>query len=368
MLRRPQLVRLVGADANSLRSWKVAFDAFSDLEVTGHSPTLEAFLLDNASVALLRKDLGSFPIPTPQTKAALETRTAAIHVTSSSNGKYDIVQIKADAIWLSQQATIDEESALRIVVLEWQGRPTARILRGYTEEEKISLQQAVGTTEPGASIVSPGDSTESTVANGAKNTSSAFNSQENRRGRHLRLYLLEKKHILGIIVILATTCLLRPPIAPHGRSYGLQSKKDEHFPWLTSVGSRVFGTELGINQKTRNHTHDDYVVRAVQALRMCLTTLANGSGWTTLKDWTPELEYAHQTSHLDHMVQVIQLILVRITASTHLPSSAAVKAWFEFVGDHGFFDNLQTVSGSLPWSQEHTELRRGSHHFRRKDM
>ncbi len=101
---------------------------------------------------------------------------------------------------------------------------------------------------------------------------------------------------------------------------------------------------------------------------MCLTTLANGSGWTTLKEWTPELEYAHQTSHLDHMVQVIQLILVRITASTHLPSSAAVKAWFEFVGDYGFLDNLQTVSGSLPWSKENTELRRGSHHFRRKDM
>ena len=83
---------------------------------------LESFFSDTQVQKLLARPFHPFSFTQSNTKAAFETKTAAINVAPTSNCEYDINKIKEDALWLSKEAQIDEVSALRIIVLEYQSR------------------------------------------------------------------------------------------------------------------------------------------------------------------------------------------------------------------------------------------------------
>ena len=127
----PPLDRCLAGEEH-LISWKTAYRVLSDSDNALEERTLEAFLTDSDSLVHLVNPLDPYPHRSPKTKGDFETKTAPINVSQSSNGDYNLEELKQDAIWLSEKLDVEESIALRIAVIEWQQRPA--------DELRVALQ------------------------------------------------------------------------------------------------------------------------------------------------------------------------------------------------------------------------------------
>jgi nuclear pore complex protein Nup188 len=139
---------------NIASTWDIAYRALCDPEAASKSDPLRAFLTATENTQILSRPWKPFPDPSQQEKSKFESKTAPISVTPTPNGHYSIDEIKEDSLWLSKDARISEYAALQLVVQEWQSRPTVQLLSGLTEEEALSVQDAAGTANLGASTLS----------------------------------------------------------------------------------------------------------------------------------------------------------------------------------------------------------------------
>lgn len=178
------------------RSWRRAFLYVNDPEShADDGAIITAFLSHPESIQLLSRSVNSFPEPSTKSKSEFNSKTAAIHVETNAKKSFDLQEIKADAQWLSEKARIDEITALRIVVLEWQNRPATRLTTTFSSEEATSLQSAAGSDNLRVSVAGPN------LASILKQTageagSSTFDTEGNRRLRLRALYLSERSHLL----------------------------------------------------------------------------------------------------------------------------------------------------------------------------
>ncbi|KAI1007226.1 Nucleoporin [Podosphaera aphanis] len=126
-------------------SWKSVYSAISSNDDTQKEcKTVEIFLKDQDAAKALSKPFDAFPPPSAQSKATFETKTSAINTTPSLSARYDVNEIKEDALWLSKKAHLDEVVALRLAVVESQCRSAALLLGPLSEEELSSLREAAG--------------------------------------------------------------------------------------------------------------------------------------------------------------------------------------------------------------------------------
>ena len=131
--------------------------------------------------------------PNTPTKSTFETKTAAINVTPTTKKDYDITEIKEDALWLSKEAEIDELSALRLVVLEYQTRSAAQLQSEFSDEERIFLQEAAGN----GSLELSSTLSRTKLASAVSDEHAVdLDSKDVRRVRALRLYLSERRYLL----------------------------------------------------------------------------------------------------------------------------------------------------------------------------
>ena len=126
------------------RSWKTTYVALSQLNPEADNTSLRRHLTDPQTIYLLARSTSPYSAPTLQTKSTFDTKTSSVHVPPSGNPRYDIGQIKEDTLWLSKETKIDEVSALRIAVLEWQTRPAVQLLRGNLVDEIAPLANGIG--------------------------------------------------------------------------------------------------------------------------------------------------------------------------------------------------------------------------------
>lgn len=251
-------------------------------------------------------------------------------MSSLKESSYDITQIKEDVQWLSKEVKIDEVTALRIVVIEWQNRSGNRILQGYTVEERISLRSATNTKNLGSSVA-----TKEVDAVMQENTK--FDSQAKRRFRLLDLFLSEKKCLLDLATLMAANSMTRPA-EPEGRSYWTDKEKDDvPLPWLSGAADQFHGDGMS------GGTDQQPIVEIIEAIEARLRGLENGSGWAVAEEDTAEIERKYQEVQLDGFVRLLQLLLIKTgPVSVPLPASE-VKSWFEFTDKYGFFERFQLV-------------------------
>ncbi|KAI0406696.1 nucleoporin subcomplex protein binding to Pom34-domain-containing protein [Xylaria palmicola] len=124
-------------------------------------------------------------------QATFEKKTAAIHVTPSPNDKYDIKVIKEDALWLSKNARINEVAALRVVVVEYQSRPTSQLLGPISNQDIASLRAAAGAARSQTSNIIPGLSLTANLD--ASDVQADFDKPASRRLRIFQTYLSERR-------------------------------------------------------------------------------------------------------------------------------------------------------------------------------
>lgn len=324
----------------STRSWKTTYVALSQVDNGFNNTSLKRHLADPQTVSTIVHCFSPFSPPTPQTKSSFETKTSAINVTPSSHPRFNIKEIKEDTLWLSKETNIDEVSALRIAVLEWQTRPAVQLLQGDGDEQ-ISYRNGGGGFEKfGTSLFDPGSSLLAKSTPRESETASPFQEVGARHRRLLENYLSERRCILKCseFITFITLC----------KAGGPHSQGQEMWSWLREIGAEVLAAWDPGHLANRNHS----VVDAIDTLRSRHKGLAKGSGWFEGEGAQEDIELAWTRSQILEMIHVMQIILNLIQSTSGLVKSPAVLSWFRLMKESDFFESMQLVSPESTGNQD----------------
>ncbi|KAE8147850.1 nucleoporin subcomplex protein binding to Pom34-domain-containing protein [Aspergillus avenaceus] len=326
----PSLDKCFSGDVQLL-SWKSAFlyvcNPEYDIDNTGD---LHAFLSHPESIQLLSTCLTEFTTPSAESKSDFESKTAPIHAETTAQSSYDLNELKADALWLSQKAGIDEVSALRIAILEWQNRPATRLLDGFAEEETTSLQSAAGVENFRMSLAGPSFAEIFSKNTGRENNGSDFVSEKARRLRLRTLYLSERSHIVKTARKLLALSL-------HTASEPAPSKKPHTDPsdLLRQLGASIFKDNLaGEGGRTFAQT-------CVTAIQSRLSTLEGNGGWLGSAESSEAVEDAWRTALVEEISHIVQILFLQLQASKDLPAADIFLSWLRLMADYNFLEPLQ---------------------------
>ena len=318
------------------RSWKTTYVALSQLNGEADNGSLRRHLTDPQTIQLLAHSSSPYSAPTPQTRSTFDTKTSSIHVPPSGSPPYDIAQIKEDTLWLSKETKVDEVSALRITVLEWQTRPAMQLLRGSLVAEVAPLANGIGGSQPKASF---SGAALSLFGNGSAigaNVPAPTDNAGPRRRRLLETYLSERRYVLKTTeyVTFAASCKAR------GRSP--DKITNEASSWLEEVGTAIISSWKGdgsAQSKSKNFAAE------IEALRSRTESLMKGSGWLSEESQQEEIELAWARNQILEMIHIMQILLMRLDSfSTKLIAPDLILPWYRLMNDYGFYDSLQLVS------------------------
>ena len=270
---------------------------------------------------MLSQPSNAFPKPSPQTKTAFETKTSAINVTPSNTARYDIKEIKEDALWLSNEAGIDEVSALRVVVEEFQSRAYAQLLGEFSEEENLSLQDAADTQS--SNVLSTGLLLTGTTPDALQKK---FDAQESRRIRLLHIYLSERRYLWKCLVFLVQQR------SPHDANKG--SDDGRAIPWFNTYHVTV------VSQWDALEAPADRIVRFIATLTSILekTFSGSGSGWFKDDGGRVDIEIEWTNSQIMEATYIMEIIFQHLWAVDTITQTAPILEWFRFVSRFDFFD------------------------------
>ncbi len=321
------------------------YDTICEPDKSSSASAVEQFLSDESSVGVLSAFYEPFGPSTAQSRSTLETITAAINVTPSDKQDYDIAQIRGDALWLSQEARIDEVSALRITILQWQFGHYADLLCEFTGEEIVGLHNVTSQFIPETSLPSLKSYDLSGITCAHVPQSSV--GIEPRRLRLLGLYVTERSHLLrvGSLLMLAALSSASASEVAHldhanGASYGTI------FPaWMERLGNIV----LSAQEASRGtKAYSDILLVCIEALQIRITRLAVGTQWHNVREPTAELEDTWATAQLVEMRDILNVVLL-LTSATDIPfSSAAILSWTRLNKANNFFEYPLLVSAKRP--------------------
>lgn len=290
------------------------------------SECVARFLQEPFVHGLINAPSTAFGKPTPQSKSAFETKTAAINVTPTSNDKYDIKTIKEDALWLSKNADINEVDALRIVIIEFQARPKSHLSSALSTQDVINLQQAVGAdgTQANALLAL----VNATETGDAETIWTDFNTETSRRRRLAEFYLSERRSFM-----LFLDSFLDSILGGRDGQESVQALGDKTYRELQQV---IFGNQSP--RYVRNVAREELLATYLKALPECLARADKGSD-ALLISVDLELEWLRtvvvETFHL--MAAVFQLV----DLFEYFCPATIVSSWFKFVDSYGFMDRLQ---------------------------
>ncbi|KAK8189019.1 nucleoporin subcomplex protein binding to Pom34-domain-containing protein [Phyllosticta capitalensis] len=326
----PPLDRCLSGE-QPLLSWKDVFSALSTQDPHGENETLRNFLNDESNAAALNKPFAPFQPPNPQSKSSYETKTSAINVTPGENDHYDIKEIKTDTEWLSGEANINEVAALRIVLLEWQTRPAAQLLSGFTEEETLSVQEAAGGANLGSSTFLPKSSILAATASSIGQSFATFNTEEQRRLRILDVYNSERIHILRVGDLIARIGATALEAEPSGTTGGRARVQ-----WVEDLGRRTFLAQ-----------GEESIFHGIEEVRNRLTECCNGERW--FKDQGGNMQATEAWSHSQFAEAglILQLIFTHADFATEPLSQVYVLSWFRLLEDVKYFTDI-----SLPFQSQ----------------
>jgi nuclear pore complex protein Nup188 len=280
------------------------------------NPSLTNFLNDALAKKCLNSPFDPFTPPSADGKALYDRLTAAINIAPCAASGYDIKEIKADATWLSNEVKIDQASALRIVILEYQARPKELLLSNIVERELD------GSGDPSAASSFFAQSTflkESQAENG--DIGSGFLSKDSKQTRLLTLYLTERLHVLR-----TTDALVRHYLE------SMHLTTDEKSCLVDTAGEickNVCHSDLS------NGATESCLFEFVGALKQRMNRLEAGSGWFATEGGREQMEIQWQQNQINEIIPALQLIIY--VALRVPPSSKAVVAYFNLLLERSFF-------------------------------
>ncbi|KAK2764326.1 hypothetical protein FQN54_009018 [Arachnomyces sp. PD_36] len=333
----PSLDHCFSGDSQ-LISWKAAFlhlsDATKDLKA---EESLWAFLTHPESAQLLARRFDPFPKASPQTKSAYESKTAAINVTAAARSRYNLDEVKDDTLWLSKKTSIDEVSALRIAVLEWQSRPAGQLLGGFSEEETISLENA-GTADNFRVTLGGPNPSDSLQRTARRSDSTTFLSNDARQLRLLRLYLSEKRYILKVFQLLFCSSLHQQLPSYYADSVSDKGKGKEviRATKVEELAETVFQAHTGGREISPRE--------CVDGIQSRIAALEKGSGWFTPEDDNHVIEVTWQENAIAEATHIMQILFLQLQSSKVIPSADILLSWLRLMASYDFLENFTPPS------------------------
>lgn len=278
---------------------------------------LQPFFSDPAVEDLLLHPYNAFPQPSQQSKSAFETKTSAINITPSPNARFDIKELKEDALWLCTEAKIDEISALRVVVQEYQSRASAGLLGRYCNQEIIGIQEAGGQAGlPGTLLLQSADSND-IIAD--------FDTQESRRLRILRSYLSERQFLLKCVNYLFQNYIYCRP----KNSNSLKEKGKSISPTPIETLGETITADVGGS--------DRWLLACIDAVKSSIEKIIAGSGWYKDVGGRVDIETEWTNACVTEATHTMEIIFQILDVSEEIPSSHAVLAWLHLSKTFDFF-------------------------------
>lgn len=297
-----------------------------------------AFLSHPDTTQQLSQSLSPFSRPSPKSKSEFESRTAAIHVESNSKSSFDLNEIKADTQWLSQAANIDEITALRITIIEWQDRPAARLTAKFSNEEATSIQSAAGVDSLRVSVAGP-NLASILRQTGDDDAASSFDTEKSRRLRLRTIYISERAHILKTLRKLLVLSLHDFASDPADSDAALTARKIS----LSKLGLSLF------KDKTSGHGLKQSLDECIAGIRKRLKDIAADGGWLGAPESNEETEAIWKTTLVEEIVHILQLMFHQLRASSEVPSGILLESWLELMDEYDFLETLSVVSvGMIP--------------------
>ena len=254
-------------------------------------------------------------------------------MTPNPNGRYDITQIKEDSLWLSRECKIDEISALRLTILEWQSRSVTRLLQADLEEERSGVLDR-SSTGLRSSLLHPNRSSArlagSLSVNGAKELAKA------RQVRLLGLYLSERQYATKIQQIVVARALIAGSAGARGKG---RASGDITIEQIGADILRSWNLE-DVRSSSGNHL----LVDLIKSLQSKLQNLGTGSGWFKEDGFMEELELLWSRTHVLEMIHSMETILALTSSFSELNRSDVVLAWFQFTNSVDFLASFDLVS------------------------
>lgn len=324
-------------------SWDVAYNALCDPTTASKSKPLRDFLTTEENLSTLSQPWKPFPEPSSQEKTKFETKTAPINITPAQNEHYNLDEIKEDSLWLSNAANISEYAALRLVVQEWQNRPIIQLLSGLTEEEALSVQEAAGFSNLGASTFVPNSSILANPSTLGLQPDALFDSTDQRRLRIIDIYHSTCASILRIsqlLIIWGCAKELRSKTA-YGHDYRVSED------WLEQLGQAIAVKQ---NQKEAAPSATPALDKSIRAIRAKLDSLNNDSTWAVSESIYDAAHSAWLTSQTTELVHILHITLIHadLTTKSFVPA-ATINEWFETMAQAGFFSTFPAkTAGQLP--------------------
>ena len=313
----------------SYRPWRTACFVLlrNDKTAVTNTSALDNFFSDPAVLELLAHPFKAFSAPNQQTKSAFETKTSAINVTPSSVTRYDIKEVKEDALWLSKEAKIDEVSALRIVIVECQGRPSGRLLEQFSNKEAERTYQAALPGQASTTLL-PQIADPEAVRD-------EFNSQECRRLRIVRIYLSERRSLLQCLGRILQDFLYP---SRDDSSIGKGKSTSELVSWVRGIGKTVW-------QKMGDH--GEWVLEALFAIRTNIGHMEDSSKWFQTDVGRQEIEMEWIKNQIMEVSYTMEVIFQIVDSHPNPSSSTVIIAWLELMEQYGFFDQYPLVSSTV---------------------
>ncbi|CAK7265635.1 hypothetical protein SEPCBS57363_001683 [Sporothrix epigloea] len=330
-----------------LLSWKLIASVLVDS--AGDRLTSSAvtdFLKDPFVLELFKAPSTAFSPPNTQSAAALETRTAAIHVTPTSTDKYDIKTIKADAEWLSKTASINEVAALRIVVIELQNRNQAFLASPLSSQDATNIRKAASGSS--SSTLPAAESTFDT-----DDLWTDFGTELSRKRRMLATYMSERRALAMATSNITNFILHGMPPFPDASTADLPKLMTA----TETLRSDVAQGSLGLGQKqTAGAAPDPRTLLAtlptyISELRGCMARASTGIQESMVKAeavLTEELALDWVQTALSEAVHYMSVIfLVLQDRGSVFLSPAVVTEWFRFAGEYGFLDGISPGNNAM---------------------
>lgn len=247
-----------------------------------------------------------------------------------TDDRFDLNTIKDDAKWLSKNAKINLVSALRIVVVEIQSRPSKHLVGALSSQDATNLQEAAGLENgQGSSIISE---LGGTAAPDAEELWAEFEKPDSRRNRLFETYLSERRNFMMAAEYALAIPLYHdlPILAPLGKAIQdtyrlkLSTRPKEDLEallsaYLDAVATRMKWVESGLNSQT-----DDKLLNIEQVELDWLRTLL---------------------TEVTHALSVIFQVVDSMGAE--FAPSSSVNQWFGLMDLYGFFDRLHPINESV---------------------
>jgi nuclear pore complex protein Nup188 len=287
-------------------------------------------LRDPANLEALSKPWQPFLPASKTERNKFEGKIAPINVAPNSEAGYSLDEIKDDSLWLSKLANISEDAALRLVLLEWQNRPSAQILSGLTEEEALSVHDAAGLSNLSASTFVPNSSIV-TSPSGASNN--LFDNTDQRKLRILDAYLSARIAIVRISQLLVSWGSTPRLRESYGRDYRICND------WFEALGKEIATRQRGKGQDS------EALDQCIQAVEERWNTVDEGFTWDVAENIQEAVVQLWLTAYVTEIVHLMHLAILHTDLlSEKFVAAPTVERWFTSVSARDFYRNLVLVS------------------------